>query len=114
MISTGSGDRDEVRSNVARVGERNDVTTPGVHFVRAPGAVWRSIPEMLVVTVGAAAPLRITGSAALVWQHLEHPTTAHALVAALEQEVGTSSGHLEEDVQRLLDDLVEHGLVTAR
>jgi hypothetical protein len=114
VTSTGFGGRDEVRSNVGRVGEHDDVTTPGLQFVRAPDAVWRSIPEMLAVTVGAAAPLRITGSAALVWQHLEHPTTAQALVAALEQQVGTSSARLDEDVRRLLDDLVEHGLVTAR
>jgi hypothetical protein len=96
------------------VAGHDDVTSSAVRFARAPRAVWRSIPGMLVVTVGAAAPLRISGSAPLVWQVLESPGTFDELVERLQHQVDASPGHLEQDVRRLLDELVAQGSVTAQ
>lgn len=83
-----------------------------MRFARAPRAVWRTVPEMLVVTVGSAAPLRVSGSAPLVWQVLESPGTLDEIVERLQHEVDAPPEHLEQDVSRLLDELVAHGSVT--
>jgi hypothetical protein len=113
-LAAGPGVRRDLGSSVPRVGEHDDVTTLAVRYTRHPFAVWRSIPDALVVTVGSPAPLRIAGSAALVWQHLEQPATVEDIVRRLETEVEVPAARLQEDVSHLLDELVARGVVTAR
>ena len=92
----------------------DEVTLSPVRFGRTAGAVWRSTPGMLVVTVGTASPLRVSGSGSAVWQTLDTPVTVDEIVSRLLMEVDAPASVVERDVRRLLDELVAHGSVTAQ
>jgi len=74
-------------------------------FRRAPGAIWRATPRLLVAALPPAAPTVVGGSAAAVWRLLEHPTTLDDLVAALAAVTGEATATLTPQLEALLAEL---------
>ncbi|MDO8362944.1 MAG: PqqD family protein [Actinomycetota bacterium] len=88
-----------------------DRGTDGGAYRRSPRAIWRASANLLVAAVPPAAPTRIVGSAAMVWNHLAAPVGIDELVAELAAVSGSSAAAIRADVESLLAALVPLGLV---
>lgn len=78
---------------------------------RAPDALWRAGRRVLVAALPGHPPTTVSGSGALVWQHLADWTDVHELAATLAAETGADPATVEHDVHALLDALQPLGLV---
>ena len=82
-----------------------------VHYRRSPAAIWRASDRLLVAAVPPNAPTRMSGSASLVWRHLERAVGLDELVNRLAGETGSEQAVIRADVEALLAALAPLGLV---
>lgn len=82
-----------------------------VRYRRSPAAIWRASAAVLVAAVPPHAPTRMSGSAPLVWRHLESPIGLDELAAVLSSQTGGDEVAIRTDLQVLVDALVPLGLV---
>jgi hypothetical protein len=93
---------------------RGASSTSGARWQRVTGSLVRRTPRSLVVAVPAtAAPLRIEGAAALVWESLDTPRAIEEVVTEMSRE-GASLSDLAGEVARTLRALETAGLVECR
>jgi hypothetical protein len=85
-------------------------------WVRARDALWRRLPDgVLVLTPALATPLAVTGSAAAVWDLLAVPTDTDTMCERLAHEHpdAPSLEHVRSAVDEVLETLVDAGAVVA-
>ena len=82
-----------------------------VRYRRSPAAIWRASDRLLVAAVPPNAPTRMSGSASLVWRHLECAVGLDELANRLAGETGGEPAAIRADVRDLLDALLPLGLV---
>lgn len=85
------------------------MSTPTVR--RAPGALFRRLPNEVLVTAPGAEIHRISGSGVAVWELLETPVSMGHLVSALAQAHGSAPESIGSDVRQVVDYLVGVGLI---
>lgn len=80
-------------------------------YRRSPAAIWRASERLLVAAVPPQAPTRMSGSAALVWRHLDTVVDLDELTGRLSSATGGDPALIRADVEGLLEALVPLGLV---
>lgn len=80
-------------------------------YRRSPAAIWRASAQVLVAAVPPNAPTRLSGSAPLVWRHLEAPIDLDDLAHLLARQTGADSAAIRADVQSMIEALLPLGLV---
>jgi Coenzyme PQQ synthesis protein D (PqqD) len=82
-------------------------------FVRSPDVLFRSVAgELLVTAPGREAVDRLSPSAVAVWSLLREPRTLSAIVEQLMETFHAPRAKIAGDVEVLLGDLVQRGLVS--
>ena len=85
---------------------------PGTRVRRAPDCVAESVGDEVVVWLGSDRTLHhLDRSGALVWAHLEHPTTAGEVARRVSDQVGQHTELVRRDVLDFLADLVQRSLL---
>jgi len=87
-------------------------SVPATRWRRVAGSLVRRTPTSLVIAVPAsAAPVRIEGAAACVWELLDSPRDLDDVVAAVGHDRPDDREVVADDVARTLDALAAAGLV---
>jgi hypothetical protein len=87
-------------------------SVPATRWRRVAGSLVRRTPTSLVVAIPAsAAPMRIEGAAAWVWESLDAPRDVDAVVASIGSDDSGDRGVLAEEVTQTLHALAAAGLV---
>jgi len=83
----------------------------GVRYRRAPSVLSRTVGSEVLLTADDSAELRsLDGSAAIVWQFLIGPASAHQLTRLTAEAYGVAPATIAADVEALLADLESTGL----
>lgn len=81
-------------------------------WTRTEAVLWRRIPgAVLVLGLDQSDPIELSGSGADLWDLLDEPTTASAACAILSAGAETDRAMVIADIERVLRDLEERGLV---
>lgn len=81
-------------------------------WCRSPAARWRSLPDgVLLASPSHPEPIVVTGPGRDVWDLLGAGPRHDDLVASLGERYGTEAARVRRDVEALLADLAERGLV---
>lgn len=81
-------------------------------LVPSPDALARELNgEVLVLDLRTSHYFGLAGPGARIWQLAEAGETSEAIVEALSREYESDPAVIREDVARLLDELVERGLL---
>ena len=79
---------------------------------RAEGVLWRNVgPEVVATATDREGFEVLSPSAGAAWRKLDRPRVPEDLVASLAEEYGLDPAAIRSDVQELLGDLVDRGLV---
>ena len=90
------------------------MTAPDDLIVRCPTALWRSLPDRLIVLCDNDAVLTMMGTAIDIWRLLEEPRAPRDLVAELAEGYGIDPRQIAGDVDTVLDQLVRSGAACLR
>ncbi len=83
-------------------------------LVPSPDALARELNgEVLILDLRSSHYFGLTGPGARIWQLVEAGEDTGGIVAALSREFEADEAVIEDDVARLLDELVERGLLIA-
>jgi len=89
------------------------VADPAVVYRRAPGVLTRRTPRSLVVLAERSTePLRISGSAAVVWELLAKPARGSELAGAAARRAGRSLEVIRPELDAALHVLIAAGVVS--
>jgi Coenzyme PQQ synthesis protein D (PqqD) len=81
--------------------------------LRASDLEWREVEdEVIAVDVQTSTYLSANGSGMLLWRELAQGTTREALVGRLVESYGIGAERAGVDVDRFLEDLRSHGLLS--
>lgn len=88
---------------------------PSGTFQRSPEAVWRALPDGVVILPrGADEPITVSGPGADVWSHLAEPHTRKSLATVLIGRYAEDPAVIEADIAALLAELHLRGAVSYR
>ena len=90
------------------------MTSPDDVIERSPTALWRSLPDRLVVLCDNDDVLTMMGTAVDIWRLLEEPRAPRDLVAVLADGYGVDPQQIAGDVEAVLDQLVRSGAACLR
>jgi hypothetical protein len=83
----------------------------GPTLVRSREALWRRLPDRLLVLSGGDEVLTLAGTAVAVWDELAEPIEPSELAARLADRFHADAAEVEADLERLLERLVAAGAV---
>jgi hypothetical protein len=82
-------------------------------FQRSPGAVWRALPDgVVILPPDADDPITVSGPGADVWTFLAQPHTTTSLATVLAERYSENATVIQADLESLLADLCAQGAVS--
>jgi hypothetical protein len=84
-----------------------------VAVVRCRTALWRRLPDRVLVLAGDDHVLTLAGTAVEIWDALSAETDARDLVGSLAHRYSVASDVIEAEVHATLDQLASAGVVEA-
>ena len=91
-----------------------DRALDGARFVQAPVLSRRSGDALLLLPLGDARPLSLTGTGIMIWDEFREPRSVHDVARALAPRFDAGEGDIERDVERLVNELAEHDALEVR
>jgi hypothetical protein len=80
-------------------------------FARSPSALWRALPDRVILLTVEQEVLTLTGTAVEIWDELAEPTSPDVLIDRLAVRYDVEPSEISADVHALLSRLAASGSV---